>query len=60
MTLFHFFNCAILTFGPHAVYYSATPLYEQILFSRSVISVSLLIPNLRLYLDLLSLHDLES
>ncbi|KAJ6320804.1 hypothetical protein OIU78_016074 [Salix suchowensis] len=27
MTLFHFFNCAILTFGPHAVYYSATPLY---------------------------------
>lgn len=28
MTLFHFFNCAILTFGPHAVYYSATPLSE--------------------------------
>lgn len=26
MTVFHFFNCAILTFGPHAVYYSATPL----------------------------------
>ncbi|KAK4374333.1 hypothetical protein RND71_005010 [Anisodus tanguticus] len=28
MTVFHFFNCAILTFGPHAVYYSATPLSE--------------------------------
>ncbi|XP_039056048.1 transmembrane protein 147-like [Hibiscus syriacus] len=28
MTMFHFFNCAILTFGPHAVYYSATPLSE--------------------------------
>ncbi|CAL1410884.1 unnamed protein product [Linum trigynum] len=28
MTAFHFFNCAILTFGPHAVYYSATPLSE--------------------------------
>ena len=26
--MFHFFNCAILTFGPHAVYYSATPLSE--------------------------------
>ncbi|KAK6130910.1 hypothetical protein DH2020_035346 [Rehmannia glutinosa] len=26
MTMFHFLNCAILTFGPHAVYYSATPL----------------------------------
>ncbi|XP_071691799.1 uncharacterized protein [Rutidosis leptorrhynchoides] len=26
MTMFHFFNCAILTFGPDAVYYSATPL----------------------------------
>ncbi|XP_038970273.1 transmembrane protein 147 [Phoenix dactylifera] len=28
MTVFHFFNCAMLTFGPHAVYYSATPLSE--------------------------------
>ncbi|KAL3687497.1 hypothetical protein R1sor_013806 [Riccia sorocarpa] len=28
MTLFHFFNCAALTFGPHAVYYKATPLSE--------------------------------
>ena len=28
MTVFHFFNCALLTFGPHAVYYSATPLSE--------------------------------
>lgn len=27
MTLFHFINCAALTFGPHAVYYKATPLY---------------------------------
>ncbi|URE31537.1 putative membrane protein (DUF2053) [Musa troglodytarum] len=26
MTVFHLLNCAILTFGPHAVYYSATPL----------------------------------
>ncbi|KAH9603462.1 hypothetical protein KSS87_012058 [Heliosperma pusillum] len=25
MTMFHFFNCAILTFGPHFVYFSATP-----------------------------------
>ncbi|KAG7037832.1 Pentatricopeptide repeat-containing protein [Cucurbita argyrosperma subsp. argyrosperma] len=29
MTVFHFFNCAILTFGPHAVYYSATPLVVE-------------------------------
>ncbi|KAG6536767.1 transmembrane protein 147-like [Zingiber officinale] len=28
MTLFHFLNCALLTFGPHAVYYTATPLSE--------------------------------
>ncbi|KAH1127551.1 hypothetical protein GYH30_016237 [Glycine max] len=28
MTVFHFFNCAILTFGPHAVFYFATPLSE--------------------------------
>ncbi|KAH8943698.1 hypothetical protein BDL97_13G067200 [Sphagnum fallax] len=28
MTLFHFINCAALTFGPHAVYYKATPLSE--------------------------------
>jgi hypothetical protein len=27
MTVFHFLNCAFLTFGPHVVYYSATPLY---------------------------------
>ncbi|KAF0888354.1 hypothetical protein E2562_014178 [Oryza meyeriana var. granulata] len=26
MTVFHFLNCAALTFGPHVVYYSATPL----------------------------------
>ncbi|KAK6131160.1 hypothetical protein DH2020_035100 [Rehmannia glutinosa] len=29
MTIFHFFNCAILTFGPHAVYYSATPFFIE-------------------------------
>ncbi|RZC09114.1 hypothetical protein D0Y65_015734 [Glycine soja] len=28
MMVFHFFNCAILTLGPHAVFYSATPLSE--------------------------------
>uniref|UniRef100_A0A0D9ZDM0 BOS complex subunit TMEM147 n=1 Tax=Oryza glumipatula TaxID=40148 RepID=A0A0D9ZDM0_9ORYZ len=28
MTVFHFLNCAALTFGPHVVYYSATPLSE--------------------------------
>ncbi|CAM6088322.1 unnamed protein product [Calypogeia fissa] len=28
MTLFHFLNCAALTFGPHAVFYQATPLAE--------------------------------
>lgn len=28
MTVFHFLNCAALTFGPHAVYYTATPLSE--------------------------------
>jgi len=28
MTLFHLVNCAALTFGPHAVYYYATPLCE--------------------------------
>ncbi|EOA37074.1 hypothetical protein CARUB_v10010220mg [Capsella rubella] len=36
MTLFHFFNCAILTFGPHAVYYSATPLSEYDTLRTSV------------------------
>lgn len=36
MTVFHFFNCAILTFGPHAVYYSATPLSEYDTFGTSV------------------------
>ncbi|RZC09127.1 hypothetical protein D0Y65_015747 [Glycine soja] len=28
MTVFHFFNCAILTFGPHVVFYFTTPLSE--------------------------------
>ncbi|KAJ7522040.1 hypothetical protein O6H91_19G080500 [Diphasiastrum complanatum] len=28
MTLFHFLNCVALTFGPHAVYFKATPLSE--------------------------------
>ncbi|XP_010263802.1 PREDICTED: transmembrane protein 147-like isoform X2 [Nelumbo nucifera] len=36
MTVFHFFNCAILTFGPHAVYYSATPLSEYDTIGTSV------------------------
>ncbi|CAB4296398.1 unnamed protein product [Prunus armeniaca] len=36
MTVFHFFNCAILTFGPHAVYYSATPLSEYDTLGTSV------------------------
>ncbi|XP_024441263.1 uncharacterized protein LOC18104962 isoform X2 [Populus trichocarpa] len=36
MTLFHFFNCAILTFGPHAVYYSATPLSEYDTLGTSI------------------------
>lgn len=36
MTFFHFFNCAALTFGPHAVYYKATPLSEYDTFSTSV------------------------
>ncbi|KAK3015134.1 hypothetical protein RJ639_006284 [Escallonia herrerae] len=36
MTIFHFFNCAILTFGPHAVYYSATPLSEYDTLGTSV------------------------
>jgi hypothetical protein len=36
MTLFHFFNCAILTFGPHAVYYSSTPLSEYDTLGTSV------------------------
>ncbi|KAL6521939.1 hypothetical protein OROMI_031816 [Orobanche minor] len=36
MTMFHFFNCAILTFGPHAVYYSATPLSEYDTIGTSV------------------------
>ncbi|KAG2314385.1 hypothetical protein Bca52824_017507 [Brassica carinata] len=36
MTLFRFFNCAILTFGPHAIYYSATPLYEYDTLGTSV------------------------
>ena len=26
MTLFHFVNCCLLSFGPHFVYYKATPL----------------------------------
>ncbi|KAI3460269.1 hypothetical protein Pfo_016932 [Paulownia fortunei] len=36
MTIFHFFNCAILTFGPHAVYYSATPLSEYDTIGTSI------------------------
>ncbi|KAL2520994.1 hypothetical protein Fot_24917 [Forsythia ovata] len=36
MTIFHFFNCAILTFGPHAVYYSATPLSEYDTLGTSI------------------------
>ncbi|KAJ0961053.1 hypothetical protein J5N97_000954 [Dioscorea zingiberensis] len=36
MTVFHFFNCAILTFGPHVVYYSATPLSEYDTVGTSV------------------------
>eukprot|EP00249_Psilotum_nudum_P005941 c19339_g2_i1 orf=598-1284(-) len=28
MTLFHFFSCAALTFGPHVIFYTATPLSE--------------------------------
>ncbi|KHN31632.1 hypothetical protein glysoja_046676 [Glycine soja] len=31
MTVFHFFNCAILTFGPHAVFYFATPLFRRMI-----------------------------
>ncbi|XP_065024778.1 uncharacterized protein LOC135649835 isoform X2 [Musa acuminata AAA Group] len=34
MTVFHLFNCAILTFGPHAVYYSATPLTGDSILHR--------------------------
>ncbi|XP_073006035.1 uncharacterized protein [Typha latifolia] len=36
MTVFHFFNCAILTFGPHVVYYSATPLSEYDTIGTSI------------------------
>ncbi|URE31538.1 putative membrane protein (DUF2053) [Musa troglodytarum] len=36
MTVFHLLNCAILTFGPHAVYYSATPLSEYDTIGTSV------------------------
>ncbi|KAJ8450755.1 hypothetical protein Cgig2_021227 [Carnegiea gigantea] len=36
MTMFHFFNCAILTFGPHFVYYSATPLSEYDTIGTSI------------------------
>ncbi|XP_020597080.1 transmembrane protein 147 [Phalaenopsis equestris] len=36
MTMFHFVNCVILTFGPHAVYYSATPLSEYDTIGTSV------------------------
>ncbi|CAK9150357.1 unnamed protein product [Ilex paraguariensis] len=36
MTMFHFLNCAILTFAPHAVYYSATPLSEYDTLGTSI------------------------
>ncbi|KAH9620989.1 hypothetical protein KSS87_001586 [Heliosperma pusillum] len=36
MTMFHFFNCAILTFGPHFVYFSATPLSEYDTLGTSI------------------------
>ncbi|XP_078442607.1 seven transmembrane domain protein [Wolffia australiana] len=36
MTLFHFFNCAFLTFGPHAVYYTATQLSEYDTLGTSI------------------------
>ncbi|PKA60957.1 alcohol dehydrogenase [Apostasia shenzhenica] len=39
MTMFHFLNCAILTFGPHVVYYSATPLSEYDTIGTSVKAV---------------------
>uniref|UniRef100_T1D1A4 BOS complex subunit TMEM147 n=1 Tax=Silene latifolia TaxID=37657 RepID=T1D1A4_SILLA len=34
--MFHFFNCAILTFGPHFVYFSATPLSEYDTLGTSI------------------------
>jgi hypothetical protein len=40
MTVFHFLNCAFLTFGPHVVYYSATPLYPPPPFPASPLSLS--------------------
>lgn len=36
MTLFHFFNCAALAFGPHIVFYKATPLSEYGTWSASL------------------------
>ncbi|KAG0579425.1 hypothetical protein M758_4G097400 [Ceratodon purpureus] len=36
MTFFHFFNCAALTFGPHAIYYKATPLSEYDTFNTCI------------------------
>ena len=39
MTFFHFFNCAALTFGPHAVYYKATPLSEYDALSTCIKAV---------------------
>lgn len=60
MTVFHFLNCAFLTFGPHVVYYSATPLYPLPL---SLLPLSLCLReirmldmrDLRLLLDLVAL-----
>ncbi|RVW50480.1 Transmembrane protein 147 [Vitis vinifera] len=50
MTVFHFFNCAILTFGPHAVYYSATPLDKYTCADLSMIRLVLLFKAALVYL----------
>lgn len=36
MPFFHFFNCAALAFGPHVIYYKATPLSEYGTFYASL------------------------
>lgn len=36
MTIFHFVNCAALCFGPHLIYYKATPLSEYVTWPASL------------------------
>lgn len=61
MPLFHFINCAALAFGPHFVYYKATPLAEYGTFYASlraaIVYVFTMLIKLILWATLLRVSD---